>query len=118
MTDRWRFACPECGSRSLSHIQTQAGKRCNNCGASGVEPVDLKHESLPETGRAERAIADGGATHDRGRGGMPKLTVRVPPNLERQLEQLVETGEYANKSDGVRDLLRRGLVTRRQGGEL
>jgi ribosomal protein L37AE/L43A len=47
MTDRWRYACPECGSRDLSRRTRDGGFRCNANGHvfPASARVDLKARS-------------------------------------------------------------------------
>jgi len=46
MTDLWRYACPECGSRGVHNLVKSDGYRCNECYATGFDPVDLKREEV------------------------------------------------------------------------
>lgn len=47
MTDRWRYACPECGSRDLRPRTSKGGYRCEANGHvfPAPERVDLKTQT-------------------------------------------------------------------------
>ena len=45
MTDRWRFACPACGSVSLSARQ-DGTYRCKWCSETVTNRYDNKHDEL------------------------------------------------------------------------
>jgi len=48
MTDPWRYACPECGSRSVIKKVPTDLHRCKTCLATDFDAVDLKHERDPK----------------------------------------------------------------------
>jgi Arc/MetJ-type ribon-helix-helix transcriptional regulator len=43
---------------------------------------------------------------------MPAITVKISESLLAIIDDLVKQGEYLNRSDAVRDLIRRGLDAR------
>lgn len=47
MTEKWRFACPECGCRHLSKRTRKGGYRCNRHGHvfPASERVDMKAQA-------------------------------------------------------------------------
>lgn len=49
MADRWRYACPECGTRHIRPRTRKGGYRCttNSHLFTEEERVDLKHEEVP-----------------------------------------------------------------------
>lgn len=47
MSNRWRFACPECGSVSLYGRQ-DGTYRCKLCNETFAQRYDNKHDTLVE----------------------------------------------------------------------
>ena len=47
---------------------------------------------------------------------MPKVEVHIPDNLEMQIAQLVERGEFVNQEEAVEELLSTGLKAYRTSG--
>jgi len=97
---------------------------CDQCGViergerEDVSDALEDHEQWHDV-RVKRAATDGGdtdASQLRGSDEMPRVTVRVPPQMLNQLDTLVERGIYANRSEGIRDALRERLVATDGGG--
>lgn len=58
--------------------------------------------------------------HDRGAtewACMPRVTVRLPSQLLDDVEHLVDTGVYPNRSVAIRELLRDSIDSYQDGGD-